>query len=69
MPYTYHIKQEFDHRLGESFVLYCRHTLWGRDNLIGEYSTGAEARDGMRRAVERDRNSKEGSDGEDRRVD
>jgi hypothetical protein len=69
MSYTYHIKQEFDPRLGESFVLYCRHTLWGLDNLIGEYSTGAEAREGMRRAVDRDRNSKEGSDGEDRRVE
>jgi hypothetical protein len=69
MSYTYHIKQEFDPRLGESFVLYCRHTLWGRDNLIGEYSTRAEAREGMRRAVERDKKATEGTDGEERSLD
>jgi hypothetical protein len=59
MPYTYHIQQEFDPRLGETFYLHCRHTPDGEAQLIGEYSTRAEARDGMRRAVERDRKSME----------
>jgi hypothetical protein len=69
MPYTYHIKQEFDPRLGETFSLYCRHTPDGSAQLIGEYSTRAEAREGMRRAVERDRKTTEGTDGKERSLD
>jgi hypothetical protein len=69
MPYTYHIKREFDHRIGETFVLYCRHAPHGSDQLIGEYSTRAEARAGMRRAVERDKKSMEGPDGKERSLD
>jgi len=69
MPYTYHIKQEFDPRLGQTFSLYCRHTPGGSAQLIGEYSTRAEAREGMRRAVERDRKTTEGTDGKERSLD
>jgi hypothetical protein len=69
MPYTYHIQQEFDPRLGETFYLYCRHTPDGETQLIGEYSTRAEARDGMRRAVERDKKATEGTNGKERSLD
>jgi hypothetical protein len=69
MPYTYHIKQESDPRLGQTFRLYCRHMPAGSDQLIGEYSTRAGAQGGMRRAVERDRKSMEGTDGKERSLD
>jgi hypothetical protein len=69
MPYTYHIKQEFDPRFGETFSLYCRHTPDGSAQLIGEYSTRAGALGGMRRAVERDRKAKEEPDGKERSLD
>jgi hypothetical protein len=69
MPYTYHIKQEFDPRLGETFSLYCRHAQDGEAQLIGEYNTRAEARAGMRRAVARDKQATEGTDGKERSLD
>jgi hypothetical protein len=69
MSYTYHIKQEFDSRVGATFVLYCRHMPNGSDQLIGEYSTRTEAREGMRRAMERDKHREEETYGKDRRVD
>jgi hypothetical protein len=69
MPYTYHIQEEIDARIGRTFYLYCRHIPDGEAQLIGEYSTRAEAREGMRRAVERDRKSMEGFNGKERSLD
>ena len=69
MSYTYHIQGEIDPRLGPTFRLYCRHAPGGEAQLIGEYSTRAEAREGMRRAVERDKKATEGTDGKERSLD
>jgi hypothetical protein len=54
--YTYRIEEAYDKRLEQNvYELYSTYRPTGSASLIGEYNTRAQAREGMRRAAERDK--------------
>jgi hypothetical protein len=61
--YTYRIEEAYDKRLGQVvYELYGTYRPTGSASLIGEYNTRAQAREGMRRAAERNKKPTEPSD-------
>lgn len=53
--YTYRIEEVYDQRLGQViYELYSTLRKTGASSLMGEYSTRADARDGMLRLRDRD---------------